>query len=202
MNNKILDLINSFSDENISIVRKIILKPLIEYIQTSKDNNLSIRLNFICTHNSRRSILSQIWAQTMAYNFKINNVNCYSGGSELTSIYPAITDVLSKQGFNIIKIVEGINPVYGIKFDLNGLPIIAFSKIYSDNFNPKSDFVAIMTCDNADNNCPVVYGAVRRFSVKYEDPKIYDNTDLMLFKYEERSLEIAQEMWWVFSQIR
>ena len=59
-----------------------------------------------------------------------------------------------------------------------------------------------MTCDNADEGCPMVYGAEARFPIKYDDPKAFDGTDLMNEKYSERSLQIASEMYYVFSQIK
>ena len=62
--------------------RKETLQPFIEFIQKKQQTKQEIRLNFICTHNSRRSHLSQVWAQTMAYHCNIQNVFCYSGGTE------------------------------------------------------------------------------------------------------------------------
>ncbi|MDN3677619.1 protein-tyrosine-phosphatase [Flavobacterium paronense] len=182
--------------------RKTVLKPLIDFIQDKINNNKEIRLNFICTHNSRRSHLSQIWAQTMAFHFGIKNVFCYSGGTEATAMFPKVGEILANQGFQIQSLSEGTNPVYAVKFDDNQYPIICFSKTYFDDFNPKSKFGAIMTCNNADEGCPMVLGAEARFPIKYDDPKAFDGTSLMNEKYVERSLQIASEMYFVFSQIK
>lgn len=182
--------------------RKDVLQPLIDYIQNKVDTNEEIRLNFICTHNSRRSHLSQIWAQAMAFHFDVKNVSCYSGGTETTAMFPKVGETLVNQGFEIQKLSKTENPVYAIKFDENQLPIICFSKVYFDDFNPKTNFVAIMTCNNADEGCPMVFGADARFSIKYDDPKAFDGTELMSQKYAERSLQIASEMYFVFSQIK
>jgi arsenate reductase len=201
MNLEISNHINTFSEEAISAERKEILKPLAEYIKTKRTNNETIRLNFICTHNSRRSHLSQIWAQTMANHFGIKNVYCYSGGTEATALFPKVAETLTIQGFQILKLSESENPVYALKYDENEAAIICFSKTYDNPFNPKDKYGAIMTCNNADEECPFVLGAEARFSIKYDDPKAFDNTDLQNEKYTERSLEIAQEMWWVFSQV-
>jgi arsenate reductase len=73
---------------------------------------------------------------------------------------------------------------------------------YFDDFNPKSNFGAIMTCNNADEGCPMVFGAEARFPIKFDDPKAFDGTDLMNEKYAERSLQIASELFFVFSQIK
>ena len=185
----------------VSSERQAVLKPLADYIQNKVDSNQEIRLNFICTHNSRRSHLSQIWAQTMAFHFNIKNVFCYSGGTEATAMFPKVAETLTNQGFEIQKISDTENPVYAVKFDENQHPIICFSKTYFDEFNPKTNFSAIMTCNNADEGCPVVFGADSRFPIKYDDPKAFDGTELMNEKYAERSLQIASEMYYVFSQI-
>jgi arsenate reductase len=187
----------SVSDE-----RKEILQPLIDYIQNKVTTNQEIRLNFICTHNSRRSHLSQIWAQTIAFQFQIDNVFCYSGGTEATAMFPKVAETLINQGFQIQKLSDAKNPVYAVKYDENQAPIICFSKTYGDDFNPKTSFGAIMTCNNADEGCPMVFGAEARFPIKYNDPKAFDGTELMDAKYVERSLEIASEMYYVFSKIK
>jgi arsenate reductase len=186
----------------VSDERKEILQPLIDYIQNKVTTNQEIRLNFICTHNSRRSHLSQIWAQTMAFQFQIDKVFCYSGGTEATAMFPKVVETLINQGFQIQKLSDAKNPVYAVKYDENQAPIICFSKTYGDDFNPKTSFGAIMTCNNADEGCPMVFGAEARFPIKYNDPKAFDGTDLMDEKYVERSLEIASEMYFVFSQIK
>jgi arsenate reductase len=202
MNEKISKVIGSFTWEQISDERKNVLQGLVAYIQSKKDLGETIRLNFICTHNSRRSHLSQIWAQTMAYQYGIKNVYCYSGGTEATAMFPKVVETLIHQGFHIEKLSETDNPVYAVKFAQNEHPIICFSKAYHHEFNPKNNFAAVVTCNNADEACPIVFGAEARIPVKYNDPKAFDNTPQQTDKYAERSLEIAQEMAWVFSQIK
>ena len=194
--------IHSIAEISVSEERKVVLKPLADYIQNKINANEKIRLNFICTHNSRRSHLSQIWAQTMAFHFGIQNVYCYSGGTEATALFPKVAETLSHQGFQIEKVSQEQNPVYAVKFDDNEHPIIGFSKTYFNDFNPKSNFAAIMTCSNADEGCPMVFGAEARFPIKYDDPKAFDGTEQMNEKYTERSLQIASEMYFVFSQIK
>ena len=199
---KLSRTIESIAKIAVSEERKEVLQPLADYIQTKVNANEEIRLNFICTHNSRRSHLSQIWAQTMAFQFGIKNVFCYSGGTEATAMFPKVGETLVNQGFQIQKLSEEQNPVYAVKFDDNQYPNICFSKAYFDDFNPKTNFGAIMTCNNADEGCPMVFGAEARFSIKYDDPKAFDGTDVMNEKYAERSLQIASEMYFVFSQIK
>ncbi len=198
---KIEALINSLDVSSISKERKQVLEQLVNYIQSKVNTKSEIRLNFICTHNSRRSHLSQVWAQTIAEYFKLNNVICYSGGTEATALYPMVAETLQRSGFKIEVIAEGTNPIYSIKYSDNQHPIIGFSKTYDSNFNPSSEFAAIMTCSHADGNCPVIVGAEKRIPITYEDPKVSDGTQEQESVYEERSLQIATELKYVFSKI-
>ncbi len=200
--NKIELLIVTFNLDTISKERKETLQPCIDFIQEKVDSNQDIRLNFICTHNSRRSHLSQIWAQTLAYYFNIKNVQCYSGGTESTALFPMVAETLINSGFQIEKLSEENNPIYSIKFAENEPPIIGFSKKFDANFNPKSEFAAIMTCSQADGGCPFIAGAEKRLPITFEDPKAFDNTPQQAEKYQERSLQIATELCYVFSQIQ
>lgn len=199
MHKKFSNTIENLDFKTISIERKQVLQSLIDYVQEKAKTNQGVNLNFICTHNSRRSHLSQIWAQTMAFYYKIDKVNCYSGGTEATALFPKVAETLEKQGFEIQKISEEQNPVYAVKFSENSHPIICFSKVFDNAFNPKSNFAAIMTCSSADEGCPFIAGAEKRLPIRYDDPKEFDGTDLMNQKYLERSIEIATEMAYVFS---
>lgn len=197
---KIEETILSLNIDQISDSRKAILNPLADYIQRKIGNNETIALNFICTHNSRRSHLSQVWAQTLAHYVGIKNINCYSGGTEATALFPVAAEALKNMGFTIDKLSENDNPVYGIKFSSNAHPIIGFSKTFDDEFNPKGNFAAIMTCSSADIGCPIVGGSDARFPITFEDPKAFDNTPEQKEKYHERSLQIATELYYVMKK--
>jgi arsenate reductase len=185
----------------ISQERKSVLEQLIDFIQNKVDNNSTVNLNFICTHNSRRSHLSQVWAQTMAHFFNVKQVFCYSGGTEATALFPSAAEALESSGFKIEKLSSEINPVYAIKYSENAHPVIGFSKTFDAEFNPASEFAAIMTCSSADKGCPFIAGAEKRIPLIFEDPKAYDNTPIQAEKYKERSLQIATELKYVFSNI-
>ncbi|MEQ3662446.1 MAG: protein-tyrosine-phosphatase, partial [Flavobacterium sp.] len=135
------------------------------------------------------------------FHFNINNVFSYSGGTEATAMFSKVGETLMNQGLQIQKLNEAENSVYAVKYDENSHPIICFSKKYDDSFNPISEFAAIMTCSSADQGCPFIVGADVRLPIRYEDPKAFDGTDLMNEKYAERSLEIASEMFYVFSNV-
>lgn len=198
---KIKCILESLNMESISDVRKEALAPLINYLAGKIKNREEIRLNFICTHNSRRSHLSQVWAQVMAAYFDIPKVFTYSGGTEATAMFPKVAETLEEHGFSILALSEGENPVYAVKYAQNAHPVIGFSKTYDHAFNPVSGFAAIMTCSQADAGCPFISGAEKRIPITYDDPKEFDGTPQQQEKYRERSLQIATELLYVFSKI-
>ena len=75
-----------------------------------------------------------------------------------------------------------------------------WSKKYDDAPNPQQDFCAVMTCSEADKNCPIVFGALDRISLPYNDPKEADGTPEEAARYDERCLQIAAELWYVMQQ--
>ncbi len=199
---EITNIIKGLQTDSISEARKQVLHELVEVIQTKVNSNQDINLNFICTHNSRRSHLSQVWAQTLAYHFNIKNVFTYSGGTEATALFPVVAETLENLGFSITKLSNESNPVYSITYANNAHPIIGFSKTFDNDFNPKSNFAAIMTCSSADEGCPFVSGSDKRIAMTFEDPKVFDDTPIQKEKYLERSLQIATELKYVFSSIK
>ena len=202
LNKALHDFVSQLETDAIPQERKQLLDLLSGYIQEKVDKKESVRLNFICTHNSRRSHLSQVWAQTLAHHFGVRNLSCYSGGTEATALFSMVATTLANTGFEVQMLSEGKNPVYTIKFAENEHPVICFSKTMDDAFNPTSDFAAIMTCSQADEGCPFVPGAEKRIPITYDDPKAFDNTPQQAEKYSERSKQIATEMCYIFSKIK
>jgi len=181
--------------------RKAVLEELANVIRHKKKNRQDTFLNFICTHNSRRSHMGQYWAQAAAHHFEVSRVECFSGGTEATAFNPKAVKALAHLGFSILRITEGTNPVYSVLYDNEASPLLAFSKKYDDPLNPFKDFVAIMTCSHADVNCPVVNGASVRFSIAYDDPKDFDETPEETERYLQRSRQIGREMLYAFSKV-
>lgn len=180
--------------------RKAILGEIAQYMVQKLSQNETVNLNFICTHNSRRSQLAQIWAQTMAHYYGIK-INGFSGGVEVTAFHPNAVSALKNVGFQISNEITD-NPHYTIAFSDTNSPLIAFSKLYNNKANPKENFAAIMTCSEADDNCPFIPGAEARIPLRYEDPKIYDGTDKETSAYAESSEIIASEMNWLFNIVK
>ena len=181
--------------------RRAELNEMAKLVATSQDTGTPVQLIFICTHNSRRSHLSQIWAQVAAYNYDVQNVETFSGGTEGTAFNPRAVAAVQKVGFAIKDNGPAENPRYAVHYADDAEPMICFSKTYDDEYNPQSDFVAIMTCSSADEACPVVLGAAARIAIRYEDPKAYDDTEQETGKYDERCRQIAREMLYAFSLV-
>lgn len=174
------------------------LAQIIIYIEGIKAQGETAKLNFICTHNSRRSQMAQVWAQTAAAYYDVD-IECYSGGIEVTEFNKNTIETLRNAGFEITK--EGVNnPTYLLKYNQNSKVIKCFSKLYDDATNPKADFAAVMTCSEADINCPFIPGAEIRIPLHYEDPKEFDSTTIVAEKYSERSKQIGAEMFYVFKK--
>ena len=186
--------------KEISSERKILLEKLATHIQEKLNSNIEINLVYVCTHNSRRSHLGQVWSKVAAdfYGFKINT---FSAGTEATAFNQNAIDALISAGFRVVKLDETSNPKYEVIFG-EGKSNICFSKTIDDKTLPKENFVAVMTCGDADENCPFIPGCDLRIGTTYFDPKSYDNTVLQNEKYTERSNQIAMECLYVFSLIK
>ncbi|MFO7564557.1 MAG: hypothetical protein R6X02_18070 [Enhygromyxa sp.] len=160
------------------------------------------RLMFICTHNSRRSHMSQIWAASAAAWYGLDGVESYSGGTEATAFNPRAVAAMRRAGFVIDEGPAGLaNPRYAVRFARDRPALEVFSKTFDTASNPGSDFAAIMNCSEADDACPIVRGAALRISLPYEDPKLADGTPEEAERYDERARQIAREMLYLFSRV-
>lgn len=203
MNTKIKNLCDQLSQqfESISSDRKVLLEKISSYIQQKKDAKSPIQLIYVCTHNSRRSHFGQIWAAVAAEYFCVNEVSTFSGGTEATAFNPNAIQALRGLGFEITEMDTTLNPKYEVDFGGSKLSV-CFSKAYNDASNPLSNFAAIMTCGDAEENCPFIPGVELRIGTTYDDPKSFDGTDFQDEKYIERALQIGLETLYVFSKIK
>lgn len=199
MTQELIQRIESLNTSTLSEERKLLLRELIEYLQGKIDHHLPLALNFICTHNSRRSQLSQAWAFAMGHYYRIP-LHSYSGGVEITACNERTIASLERMGFEISHSPNGTNPIYTLR-DGSDETLELYSKLYDDSKNPQTGFAAIMTCSSADEGCPFIAGAEKRIPLRYEDPKSFDDTPWETQKYDERSLEIASELKYVFCHL-
>jgi len=185
----------------IPLDRKAVLQPLIDYIQEKTARDQEVHLNFICTHNSRRSQFSQLWAHLAAYYYGIP-AHCYSGGVEVTAFNERAVASIQRFGFSVEGTTDVNNPIYLVQHHEDIAPLRMFSKLFDDPENKAPAFAAVMTCAHADENCPFVPGTEQRIAVRYQDPKAFDDTPEEASRYDQRSMQIASEMFYVFAQIK
>ncbi len=189
--------------EGIPQERKELLQEVATYVEARIHAEETAELIYICTHNSRRSHLSQLWAKVAADYYGIGErVETYSGGTEATAFNPRAVATMQRAGFDITKAKDGDNPIYDVRYAVDVPAQKAWSKKYADDANPQKDFAAIMTCSDADEACPIVFGASARIAIRYEDPKVADGTDEEAAKYDERCRQIATEMLYCFSLVK
>lgn len=191
--------IESLGKNTLSNERQNLLQALVIYILGQIGNKQPIQLIFICTHNSRRSQMTEVWAQMAAQYFQIP-AHCFSGGTVTSEVHSNTIRTLADTGFKISK-SNGSNPKYKVYFSEQHQPIILTSKLYNDPLNPKEGFAAVMTCADADESCPIVLGATARIPVLYEDPGKWDHTELEKIKYSDLNIQIASEIFWVFEKV-
>ncbi|MFC0774005.1 arsenate-mycothiol transferase ArsC [Terrimonas alba] len=180
--------------------RKILLEKIAAFIKSKATNNEPSKLVYVCTHNSRRSHFGQVWAAVAAAYYGIENIQTFSGGTEATAFNPNAIKALRATGFDVKKTDESNNPVYEVYFSETEF-VTCFSKVYNHPGNPSQDFAAIMTCSEAEENCPFIPGSQLRIGTTYNDPKAFDNTILQDEKYTERSNQIAMECLYLFSKL-
>jgi len=193
--------VNAYKKATISDERKTLLLKISDAIAKEHTLNKEVNLNFICTHNSRRSQLGQVWSFYAAHYFKLN-INAFSGGTEVTAFYRNTVKTLQKVGFEFQLIdFSHQNPTYQISFKGTKKAVLGFSKFYSDPLN-KEPFMAITTCNNADIKCPFIPTASHRFHLPFVDPKYSDGSDTQEETYLQTSQQIAGEIYFIFSEVK
>ncbi len=193
-------LVSSLDFNTINKDKQKDLKEISRFIAENIKRDTSVQIVYICTHNSRRSQFSQIWSEIASFYYGLP-INSYSGGVEITAFNSKAIESLKRMGFAVLsKNQMASNPRYLIKYADQGDDIICFSKLFNNPINPKENFISMMTCDHADENCPIIPGTLKRISFRFDDPKAYDGTPLETQMYDERSLEIAKELFFIMEQ--
>lgn len=182
--------------------RKSELAKVADYVRERLSKSEPAKLTFICTHNSRRSHLSQIWAQVAAEFYGLNGIETYSGGTEATAFNPRAVAAMQRCGLKIVADdPTAANPRYSVTTSESSTPHVCFSKAYGDPPNPSKGYCAVMTCSQADDACPLVMGCDLRMPIRYEDPKVADDTEFEAQRYDERSAQICREMLYMMSLV-
>ena len=177
--------------------RKAQLQEVGEYIYAKARSGKPIRLTVICTHNSRRSHMGQLWLQAASAYYGIDKVQTYSGGTESTAFNPRAVMALKDAGFKISKLSTSENPSYSASYSNKYPSMQMYSKKFDEGINMENVFAAIMVCSEADEACPFVPGADARFSIPFKDPKFADDTPSEKSAYAETCQLIGTEMLYV-----
>jgi hypothetical protein len=182
--------------------RQSVLLELADFIGGRRAAGQPVRLIFICTHNSRRSHLAQIWAAAAAAHYGVAGIETYSGGTEATAFNPRAVAALERAGFELARDdANADNPRYRVRYSKAAKPLVCFSKEFGQPPNPRDDFCAVMTCSQADEACPAVAGAAKRIALPYEDPKAADGAPGETATYDERCAQIGRELLFVFARV-
>ncbi|MEM9364842.1 MAG: protein-tyrosine-phosphatase [Planctomycetota bacterium] len=181
--------------------RQDLLSELAAYVVGRKRLGHTARLTFICTHNSRRSHFGQLWCQAAASYYGVLGVETFSGGTEATACNIRTVNSLRRSGVSVVATSGGHNPIYLAAFSDRQPPIQLFSKVYNEDGNPTKEYGAMMCCSDADERCPIVSGADARIALHYRDPKEADDTPLESARYDERSQQIAVEMFFAMRSV-
>ncbi|MEO9885418.1 MAG: hypothetical protein ABJR05_07420 [Balneola sp.] len=182
--------------------RKDKLRSLSEYLSGKWNSGQTPKAIIICTHNSRRSHLGQLWLATGVDYYGLPEIETFSGGTESTAFHPNAVNAVRRAGFKVeVEDSAASNPVYQISWKKNMNTYKAFSTRFDEAPNPTKEFAAIMVCSEADQGCPFVPGTDFRLALPFEDPKAFDGTDLQDAKYDERCKQIGTEMIFVMSNV-
>jgi len=187
--------ISSLSEE-----RKEKLLPLVYYILDNQRDNDPSELIFVCTHNARRSHMAQLWAAAAALYCDLENIETFSGGTEVTRIHPNALASLERSGFEFSGDDDGKNPSFLVQLG-ESIMLEVFSKAYGDDTNPQKNFAAVLVCSEAAEACPNVEGASVRLPISYDDPKEFDGSEKAEEMYDKRSVQIGTEMLYVMKTV-
>jgi len=186
----------------IATKRQTLLQNCAHSISKQLTEKSSSEIIVICTHNSRRSQLAELWITLASMHYKLNSISSFSGGSESTAFNHRMVNALIDFGLEFNLKQAGKNPQYIVTIDEEKHKQHCFSKIYNHSFNPQKDFIAILVCHSADEACPTIFGAAERFFVPYVDPKRADDTDEEKSAYADKVMEIGREMLYMMSKVK
>lgn len=201
MNQKITNFISNLDVSNISKSRKNSINDIINEIKKNTRQHKESRLIFICTHNSRRSIFSEVWSQTFIKYYNLNNIYTFSGGTEVSKVYSGVINTFIKNGFKVTNNKNQYNPTYSIYYGKQNSNIKVKSKLYNSSLNPTSNLIAIMNCSSAEKSCPFIPGASARIYLPFDDPKESDGSQIEVENYRNTNLEVASSMKYLFMNI-
>lgn len=168
------------------------VRPAAEAIATALTKG-PIQLLFVCTHNSRRSQLSEALASHRWQGDP--RITMRSCGTEQTACHPSTAQALEDLGWEVQDLGNGR---FQVQRDLTTHNL--WSKTF-DEVPRDLPIVAMMTCAEADKACPAIVGAVARIPWRYPDPKIADGTPESRATYRAVAEAIARDLDALYHQL-
>ena len=156
----------------------------------------------VCTHNSRRSQLAEVWLAVASAAAGLGGVSVCSGGSDPVAVAPGAIAVLRERGFRVEADTADANPRlrvrgHGIERELYAKPLgEAVAGV------PLRGGVALMVCAAADAACPPVPQVGYRARLPFADPRHADGTPGEAAAYRAASDRIEAEMRWLVRESR
>jgi arsenate reductase len=96
--------------------RKALLDELAIYIKGKLISRKEVNLIFICTHNSRRSHMAQIWARRLLqFTTTSRTSRLFPEAHKKLHLTSMAVNALKKAGFKIKALSEKSNPKYRVK---------------------------------------------------------------------------------------
>ncbi len=181
--------------DQIAPERRDELDRLADYVRAQRQAGVPARLLFVCTHNSRRSHLAQVWGEVVGRYVGVE-VESYSAGTEATAFNARAVAALVRAGL-VVQTGGDATAEGGPRYTFTYGEGLQTAPLYSKRLNAVPDgapFGAVMVCGEADRACPVVPGAAFRLALPYVDPKVADGTAEEAATYDARCAQIAREL--------
>jgi arsenate reductase (thioredoxin) len=132
----------------------------------------TVRVLFLCTHNSSRSQMAEGFVRALA----TERYAVASAGTEKRFVHPLAIRAMAERGI-----------------DISGHT----SKLYSDLPPARWDYL-ITVCDDANERCPFVPGAMTRLHWSFEDPSQATGSEevrLAVFRRVRDQIEARITQW-------
>ena len=144
--------------KTISEKRKALLNDLASSLKKEivlkEQNDDSVAVVYLCTHNSRRSHFAQVWGHIASVYFGVSNLKNLFRRYSCYACHPNTIAALKQIGFDIkCDDLSCENPLYHVYYNDEEF-IECYSKANSDESLPQKDFIAVMTCSDSVTTAP------------------------------------------------
>jgi arsenate reductase len=191
----------SASGEQVEPEHREATRQLADWLAENREPGRAREVVFVCTGNSRRSMLGAMLGNAAAAFCELPEVRFFSSGTEPSAFNPRTIAALEAAGFAIEPTGDeaprgesGLaNPRYSVRWgSAEDQATVEFSKALGDDALPRSGFAAVLVCSEAAEGCPFVPGASARIPMPLVDPKEADGTAAEASRYAATRDEIGR----------